>query len=104
MNLKNCYKRKKKRKLFNNTKSQFSVIERGLIMGAWAGCKGCNYGKEVTEQGKHWGWACHHPNIKNQHGLMYGRYHQLENRKPKWCPANDNYVQLCTARRINDGS
>ncbi len=50
-------------------------------------CAECPYGKEVTDQGKHWGWSCHHPDITNQRGLMYGRYHQIESRKPRWCPA-----------------
>lgn len=53
-------------------------------------CKECSFGKEVKDQGKHWGWACHHPTIINQRGLMYGRYHQIENIKPRWCPIKNN--------------
>ena len=55
--------------------------------GKWmTHCRECQYGRETTEQGRHWGWSCHHPEITKQRSLMYGRFHQREKFTPKWCP------------------
>ena len=52
-------------------------------------CKECHFATEITRHLKHWGWACNHQKVMEGTDLIYGKMHQIEKKKPAWCPLKE---------------